>query len=203
MGDLVGAFDFESPDFSVVELPDTPEPHKNSKGDWDGSSHCQSQHQHIQPPVPYTGEGAIEDMETVVNDGFKSIRGKLTEGRYLVFELLGAALTAQKCGSNKRVNLTPATAKHEKKSQRFIVHADDLGGEDFTITSVASGDYICSDGKLCSSKDDAVTFTITFAPSKGYSLMVKETGKFLGANSNKSTTFESGLLHWQVYSVNY
>jgi phospholipase C len=203
MGDLVGAFDFENPDFTVVELPDTPEPHKNNKGDWDGSSYCQSQHKETRPPVPYTGNGAIEDMETVVNDGFKSIRGKLTEGRYLTFELLGAALTAQNCGPNKRVNLTPATAKHEKKSQRFVVHAVEAGSEDFTITSVASGDYICNGGKLCSNNDDAVTFTITFAPSKGYSLEVKGTGKFLGANSDNSTTFESGLLHWQVYSVNY
>lgn len=53
MADLVNAFDFKNPDFSVPNLPEVPEPHTNGRGKYDGSSYCASLYGSGRPPVPY------------------------------------------------------------------------------------------------------------------------------------------------------
>lgn len=203
MADLVNAFDFANPDYDVVELPATPEPHKNAKGQWDGSSVCRAQHQNTQPPAPYTGDGAVQDMATVVGDGFKTVRGQLTEGRYLTFEIGGRALTAMKCGGKKRPVLRPATAKHEKKSQRWVVHAVQLGGDEFTLSNVACGEYLCEGGVFCDNKDEAATFKIDYTPSKGYTLLQKDTSEYWGGKVDGNPSMGKDAAYWQVFSVNY
>ncbi|KAM0738212.1 hypothetical protein ACQRIT_007404 [Beauveria bassiana] len=204
MGDLVNAFDFDTPNYEVVELPDTPEPHKNSKGKWDGASYCRAMHKEHQPPAPYTGPGAIQDMTTVVGNGFKPVRGKLTEGRYLTFESNGQALTATKCGGNEKPILQEATAKHEKKAQRWVVHVVELGGSDFTISNVACDDYICTDGVLCDSKDKAAVFTVDYVAGKGYSLLEKKTSEYWGVGRGSGApSSSSDPSYWQLFSVKY
>lgn len=194
MGDLVAAFDFENPDYSIPDLPDAPEPDNGGKGHCDTASH-------EQPPVPYTGPGAIDDMASVVEKGFKPIRGQLTEGRYLVLETNGQALTAQRCSKNTAVKLTPATAKHEKPSQRFVVHQVDPYKNDFLISCI-DGRYICGSNILCDDKSQAITFTVDFTPSKGYTFHDRSTSGYFGSMGSLLTS-TAPPTYWKIFSVNY
>ncbi|KAK5996821.1 Phospholipase C C [Cladobotryum mycophilum] len=198
MSDLVEAFDFENPDYSIPSLPSMPEPHRDANGNYDGSSYCESRYPSPNPPVPYTGDGVVHNMSTVVEKGFKPIRGKLTEGRFLVFEMFGAALSQI---GGRFVGLSRATSSHDSYSQRWIVHALEIGGDDFRVTT-CSGLYICSGGSLCSDQKKALVLTASFAPSKGYAFNIKGTKDYLVANG-KGVSDKGSLLHWQVYSVNY
>lgn len=83
MADLVNTFDFDNPDYSIPNLLTAPK--------YQGYDRvC---HDKTGPPPPQNGNGITGDMGSVVERGFKPVRGKLTEGRRLVLEMNGAALT--------------------------------------------------------------------------------------------------------------
>lgn len=195
MGDLVSAFDFENPDFSVPDLPPAPKPDNNGKG------HCATA-SHERPPVPYTGDGAVDDMASVVEKGFKPIRGQLTEGRYLVIESNGKAVTAQRCSKGSLIRATAATEKHERPAHRFVVHQVDMYKNGFQVTCI-DGRYICKSGKLCDSKSDALVFDVNFTPSKGYSFRDQASGKYMALNGDKISFDSDKPTDWKVFSVNY
>lgn len=204
MGDLVAALDFSKPDYSTPSLPDAPEPHKNERGVFDGSAHCASLYLWPRPPVPYAGNGAVEDVGRLVEHGFKPIRGRLTEGRYLVLEMNGYALSApNRSTAGDKVSLSRCTDKHDRPSQRWVVNAVKLGGDDFTLSSVVGGRYICGDASLCAEKEEAAVFKISFQPSEGYSLQLKDKGLYVAATQQGQLSFEEGQEFWRVYSVNY
>ncbi|KAK2612613.1 hypothetical protein QQS21_001385 [Conoideocrella luteorostrata] len=198
MGDLLGAFDFEHPDYSIPNLPAAQEPHRNSKGQFDGSSYCSSRYPKPRPPVPYTGNGATKDMASLVEHGFKPIRGKLTEGRHLVFEMNGYALT-----SDAKVGASKASNAHDSKAQRWTVHIEDMGGKFFKISSDNNSKYVCAALGMCGSKDDAVIFEIDFKPSRGYSLKLKDKTQYLTAGKDGKVSLSGSSAYWGVYSVNY
>ncbi|KAJ6445259.1 non-hemolytic phospholipase C precursor [Purpureocillium lavendulum] len=204
MGDLLNAFDFDNPDYSLPKMPFAPEPHKNANGNYDGSSYCQSRNPKTRPPVPYTGDGVIKDLTTVVERGFKSVRGKITEGRYLVFETSGQALTNPgRCRSDSNVTVTRVSKGHKRELQRWVVHAVKLGGDDFTLQSAADDRFICDDGKMCKDKANAVVFTLGFDPSKGHTIKSKASSKYVTLTSDKKLTFNGPLGHWDTFSVTY
>ncbi|PHH79460.1 hypothetical protein CDD82_2379 [Ophiocordyceps australis] len=199
MGDLVDAFDFDHPDYSLPHLPVPPTPHKNALGQYDGSAHCQATHPHPRPPVPYTGPGAIQDMASVVEHGFKPVRGKLTEGRFLVLEADGFALANE---APQGLTLKPATAAHQDERQRWTVHAVQLGGVEFALQSYADKRFVCRDSTLCLDKQQAVVFQIDFCSGKGYSLKAKHLDGFLAVN-NGGLWYQQTRAHWHVFSVSY
>lgn len=198
MGDLLGAFDFENPDYSIPDLPTAPEPHKDNDGKFDGASHCSGLYPNPQPPVPYTGDGATKDMASLVEHGFKPIRGKLTEGRHLVFEMNGYALA-----DGERATTSKASQDHDSKDQRWIVHVEQLGGTEFKISNSDNGKYVCAGLALCDDKGDAIVFDVEFKASKGYSLKAKDDSKFLATNDKGELSLGSSSSYWSVYSVNY
>ncbi|PNY26837.1 Non-hemolytic phospholipase C [Tolypocladium capitatum] len=204
MGDLVSAFDFENPDYTVPQLPIVAEPHRNSQGNYDGSSYCQSRYSQVRPPVPYVGDGVIGDIASVVERGFKPVRGKLTEGRFLVFEKNGLALANPgKCRRDPNVALTRASKGHRHELQRWVIYAVQLGGSEFTMQSAADGRFICRGGLMCKEKQNAQVFEVGYEPSKGYTLKPKGSGKYLDVDSDKELSFDGALGHWQVFSVSY
>lgn len=199
MGDLVGAFDFSNPDYRVPGLPVAPEPHRNKQGIFDGSAHCSGLYPWPRPPVPY---GAPKDMASLVEHGFKPIRGRLTEGRYLVLEMNGYALSAPSpCTMDDKASLSRCTERHDDPSQRWVAHAVELGGDEFTLSSTVDGRYICTDASLCAEK--AIVFAITFRPGRGYGLQVKGEDLYLAATTEGHLSIEQGQEFWKVYSVNY
>ncbi|KND91864.1 Non-hemolytic phospholipase C [Tolypocladium ophioglossoides CBS 100239] len=204
MGDLVGAFDFENPDYTVPKLPFAAEPHRNSQGNYDGSSYCQSRYSTTRPPVPYKGDGVIGDLASVVESGFKPVRGQLTEGRFLVFETNGLALTNPgKCRADSNAALTRASEGHKRELQRWVIHAVELGGSAFTLQSVADGRFICQGGLMCKQRQDALVFETDYEPSKGYTLEPKGSGRYLNAGGEKELSFDGPLGHWEIFSVSY
>ncbi|GJN83034.1 hypothetical protein PLIIFM63780_006580 [Purpureocillium lilacinum] len=203
MADLVGAFDFANPDYSIPNLPFAPEPHRNANGDYDGSSYCQSRNPKTRPPVPYTGDGVIKDITSVVEPGFKSVRGKITEGRYLVFEMDGYALTNPgRCRPDGGATVTKVSKGHARDLQRWIVHAVQIGGDDFTLESAVDNRFICAGGKMCKDKQDAIVFTLGFEPSKGHTIKSKASSKYVSV-ADKKLTLEGSLSHWATFSVSY
>ncbi|GME23674.1 phospholipase C [Neofusicoccum parvum] len=80
--DLVAAFDFSSPDASAPAIPPaTPPTVDPDSGAWNGYAVCEATFGAARPPVPYGSQTAPRAEE-----GFKRVRGALTEGRWLVVE---------------------------------------------------------------------------------------------------------------------
>lgn len=161
------------------------------------------------PLPPFGPENANRDMSTLVEEGFKEVHGYLTEGRWLVFEQDGYAITNLGNGA-RDIILTKTTAEHEQKIQRWVIHpqggASVEGGKGssgtYYLASAEDGRYIASHTSLDTSVQGAETYTITFLGNgKGYSLK-KENGKFLNVKDGEIhiSSEESG---WKTYSVSY
>lgn len=88
------------------------------------------------PPVPKT----LDRPETLaVESGFKQIRGDLTVGRYLVFELNGYALTN---GNVSDIAVTPATPLHDNPNQSWVIEQYEAFGTNFKLFSFTDHRYI-------------------------------------------------------------
>ncbi|KAL2368122.1 hypothetical protein RJZ57_007499 [Blastomyces gilchristii] len=84
MANLLNALDFENPDLSIPNIPKPKPPHRDSRGEFDGSAFCESQFPDPRPPPPYSSQPST--LPNIVEEGYKICTGQLTEGRYLVFE---------------------------------------------------------------------------------------------------------------------
>ncbi|OOQ87754.1 non-hemolytic phospholipase C precursor [Penicillium brasilianum] len=163
MSNLVNALDLDNPDLSLPYIPEAETPITNSNGDYIGSSQCQSKFGNPRPPVPYGQQVANSTNALWFEDGFKEVVGYLTEGRYLVAEKGGSALTNS--GKRNYVTVTPATEKHESKHQRWVIHyTSDPESEIFTISSALDGRWLGARGVLLDSHraSDAEPVRITF-----------------------------------------
>ncbi|KAF4589137.1 extracellular phospholipase C [Ophiocordyceps camponoti-floridani] len=198
MGDLVAAFDFSTPDYGLPALPDASEPHKDARGVYDGSAHCMALFDATRPPVPYKGEGVIHDMASQVERGFKPIRGRLTQGRFLVLETGSHALTAPP--GTKRATLTASTEQHDCPRQRWIAHAKKRGGDEFTLSSAVDGRFLCREAELCREEARALIVVVDFLPGEGYALGVG--GVYLGVVEG-ALGFVRREQRWSMFSVSY
>lgn len=117
-----------------------------------GSANCQSKFRDPRPPVPY---GKQQDSTNALwfEDGYKEVVGYLTEGRYLVAEKGGSALTNS--GKRNYVTVSRATEDHESINQRWVIHyTEDEESEIFTISSALDGRWLGAHGALLD-KDQA------------------------------------------------
>ncbi len=201
MSPLLNAFDFENPDLSLPSLPDAPAPHTNAQGVYDGSSYCESLYAVTRPEVPYTIQISPDDVASFSEQGFKDMRGALTEGRYIVFELGGYAITnAGKPATD--FTATKATSTHSDIAQRWVVHALTTGGNTFTISSAKDGRYIGAHTGLIDNSSGAEVYTIAFVAGKGYALQ-KENGKYVTVDGNGNVQITSDVTYFKAYSVTY
>jgi phospholipase C len=148
---------------SLPYIPEAETPITNSNGDYVGSAQCQAKFSNPRPPVPYGQQVANSTNALWFEDGFKEVVGYLTEGRYLVAEKGGYALTNS--GKRNYVTVTPATEKHESKHQRWVIHyTSDPESEIFTISSALDGRWLGARGVLLDSHQasDAAPVRITF-----------------------------------------
>jgi phospholipase C len=203
MSDLTAAFDFQNPRYDVPALPYAIPPHE-TLGSYDGAAYCEALYPTQKPPVPYngaTGSVAVSEVHTLSEQGFKEMRGQLTEGRYLVLEWGGQALnnpgnTSSVAGTSK------ATAAHETKSQRWVAHAQQLGGNKFTFSSALDGRWLTSTGGLAKNSSQAGVFTVAFDAGKGYAVQA-DCGKWLAVPANGKIGWNENAAHWGMYSVTY
>jgi len=129
------------------------------------------------------------------------MRGAMTEGRFIVFEMGGYALTNP--GKPAGVfTATKATLSHESIAQRWVVHNLVDGGNTFTISSARDGRYIGSHTALVNSETGAETYTVGFAAGKGYSLQ-KENGKYVTVDENGAVQIGEDVTYFRGYSVTY
>lgn len=185
MSNLLNAFDFDHPDLSLpnITASETPltwsrpkvrpdGPLGSMSDNYIGAAMCQARHKTAHPPVPYGKENAEADPSKLVEEGFRQVRGALTEGRYLVFESNGLALSNT---GGKEGNLTSsnATARHEVIEQRWILNlVAETGTHEFFIRSALDNSYITHNKTLTPEKENAEIFTITdLGNGKGYRIL--------------------------------
>ena len=197
------------PDYSLPTLVPAEVPSTDSDGNYNGMELCMEKIGFDpKPPAPYGPANANADMSRTVEEGFRLVQGYLTEGRFLVLEQGGYAIT-NPGGSD--IVLSAATNGHEQKSQRWVVHATGgaptVGGQGATsgqyiFSSAADGRYLADHTSLSQSSSGAETYTINFLGNgQGYSLQ-KENGKYLNVKDGE-IYISSDISGWQIYSVSY
>jgi phospholipase C len=185
-----------------------------------GAAMCQARHKTAHPPIPYGHKNAKADPAKLVEEGFKQVRGSLTEGRYLTFELDGYALTNE-AAEHGNVTVANSTSMHEGIHQRWILHlAGEQGGSIFNIQSALDSSYISTNQALVESRDDAQVYDITdLGNGQGYSLEIKRPThpsdddqnelrkelvdlQMLGVRNGALETGNS-IRGWKIFSVTY
>ncbi|KAH8696229.1 phosphoesterase family-domain-containing protein [Talaromyces proteolyticus] len=203
MSNLVNAFDFDNPDYSIPTITTAAEPPSKPEdpgdysgnldlgsltGPWVGPASCLAEKK-AQVPIPYGVNNANQDLSLVVEDGFKRVRGSITEGRYLTIETEGQALTNL---GNASVGLSPGTKDHGDINQRWIVHP--VGGPGYGniyyVQSASDLTYITgfpAATTLTADVKNAQAITITYTPNGAtYNLISNATTSSGAVNRGKS-----------------
>ncbi|TQV93598.1 non-hemolytic phospholipase C precursor [Cordyceps javanica] len=234
MTNMVNAFDFNNPDYSLPSITSvrTPEALDDDNwsgnltlgsltGPWVGPSKCLAGYAHGNyPAVPYGKENANQDMNGLVEDGYKRIRGAITEGRYITIETDGMGL-GRTAKDDKGVVGIAATDKHEDASQRWIItNSDgDRFGKSFFIQSASDGSFITSSGGLAKDQGQAQAFIFEYEPeSATYTIRRAGAGSgqyvSIGKRANKKrgvkkcrdigeVNFAGSKTSFKIYGVNY
>lgn len=197
MSNLVNAFDFTNPDYSLPNLPIAKTP-DISAGVYDGASLCEAQYPTPRPTVPYDDQIAPGNVSSLSEQGFKSMRGALTEGRYIVFEKSGYALT----NAGTDLSATKSTSAHNDISQRWVVHHVTEGGDEFAISSAKDGLYIGPKNCLIGAGAGAQNYQVEFLAGQGYSLQ-DQNGKFLTISGEGKVQITGNATYFKAFSVTY
>ncbi|CAI7566686.1 unnamed protein product [Penicillium bialowiezense] len=210
MSNLVNALDFDHPDYSLPSIPAADTPDTNSKGEYVGTSNCQSRHAQTRPPVPYGEQDNTTDTNSLwFEEGYKQVIGYLTEGRYLVFEKDGQAIT--NTGKGTTLATSRATSQHNAKSQRWVIHYNrDEESQVFTISSALDGRWIGSNGSLLPKEQgsNAAQVRLSFlGPSLGYTLQFVERQQYIDIDGQGVLSVrdsQSGSTSgYKIFSVSY
>jgi len=196
MSDLTKAFDFSNPDYSLPSIPEADTPAVDSSGNYVGWSRCESTYRTQRPTVPYGQQTPQNALYS--EDGFKTVRGGLTEGRYLVFEMNGFAIA----NINDTVSSSRATQQHDSAVQRWIAHQLQPAGKSFQISSAVDGAFIASDSTLTTSQGSAVTLTIE-DQGNGAGYTVQGPSGYLQIDSGGKLTWASQSNGFSLLSVTY
>jgi phospholipase C len=149
--------------------------------------------------IPYGNQ--TEENSLIYENGFKGVRGALNEGHYLVFEANGYALSNPSDGT-KQFETTKATAAHDTKAQRWIIHGIAEEGTAFNITSAVDGTYISQHSSLSVSVTGAEAYDIIYVGASKYTLQ-KENGDYLNIAADGSLSFDETPFPYSIYSVTY
>ena len=190
LSNLVNAFDFSNPDYSVPSLPGTREPSKDIHGQYNGAIVCLARFLGlILPPIPYGEESQKKPIP--VEKGDKRVRGGLTEGRYLVFEKDGMALQhGHKLGATK-IN------KHDTK-QQFVIKWKGDNPLDYRFLISDGSQYLTHNLTF---SDDGALFSISYDRSSGgYDVVDTRTHEHLVLR-NGTVSFSANKMPFIVYSV--
>lgn len=201
MSDLVKAFDFSRADLSKPSIVSAAPPSVTTGGQYNGYAVCEATYPSPRPIVPYGKQTANDSLST--ENGFKPVRGQLTEGRYITFEMNAFAISYAK---NSSLSTSMATTQHDTKAQRFIMHQLQAGANQFMISSALDGAFIGKTGHLTNGSSAAQTVNINdMGNGKGYSIQnvgsrgywsIDKSGKFSMTSGNNQMGFS-------LFSVTY
>ncbi|EPE37041.1 non-hemolytic phospholipase C precursor, putative [Glarea lozoyensis ATCC 20868] len=220
--------DLSLPNITRAETPLTWSPPKirpdgplgSNSDNYIGAAMCQARYKTAHPPVPYGRENANADPARLVEEGFKQVRGSLTEGRYLTVEMGGFALTNEGTESSN-LTISKATPKHEDIRQRWILRlVGEQGGNTFNIRSAFDLSYISTNQTLERSRANAQIYAITdLGNGQGHVLTARKlTGSIENGKSELRKEFverqilgvrdgvvEFGhkIMGWKIFSVTY
>jgi phospholipase C len=215
MSNLINLFDFENPDYSAAPLPDTPPPHTDPLTSLlDGDVFCEQAFAgFIEAPVPYGQQTEADSLFT--ETGFKTVRGSLTEGRYLVIESSGKNLALSSKGSALSTSASTAD-KITTPSQRFIIHATNpevISENSFRIASAASitdatgianvTTPFLNDKLLFVSVNSSAVFNITYEGGGVYNFMESSSGLFLSLEDNGTPMLGREAESFNIFSVSF
>lgn len=178
-------------------------PTTDADGNFIDVSICEADYpDHI--PVPYGIQKPASELSSLSEQGFKAVRGLLTEGRYLTFEMNGLALANPGPQGSSFVT-TRASKAHSGIAQRWVLHQLVAGENKFTISSAQDGRYIGTGATFCESNSAAEVFTINFVGSQGYSLQTAN-GQYLAADQSRGPQFGTNSnkpSYFSIFSVTY
>ncbi|KZO93580.1 phosphoesterase-domain-containing protein [Calocera viscosa TUFC12733] len=199
MSDLTGMFDFSSFDPAPVQLPEGEQPFVDGlTGLLAGAEYCAAKWEgSVNAIVPYGVQTPEEAL--AVEAGFRSVRGGLTEGRYLVLESAGFALAA-----NGALGVaTPLAQKETDATQRFVLHAPNPLNADATIFSLSNGDNYINTQLGLDSAANAAIWNITFtASTMSYNVQDTTSSMYLTLTSSKPV-LGSDPAPFKIYSVTF
>ena len=190
------------PDYSIPSIPDIDAPSVDAEtGDYNGYALCEAKYPHdARPPVPYGQQSAASALAT--EQGYKLVRGQLTEGRYLVFEMNGYALAHSNSGYGSLI-ATRSSPIHDSRAQRWVLNQLQQGGNRFTVSSVLDGMCAAGLGHLASNRSDAAPIIINdLGNGKGHSLQTSS-GQYLSIASQGQVTLSKTPVGFLTYSVTY
>ncbi|KUJ11580.1 uncharacterized protein LY89DRAFT_739008 [Mollisia scopiformis] len=181
MSNLINAFDFNNPNYSV---PNPPWP-ATPPNDTVLSSFC-GQYPDRNPLIPIN---ETRSSALATEEGFKQVRGNLTEGRYLVFEQNGYALA--NTGGAEMTTMV-ATPDHELIVQQWVVEQYEAFVPNFKFYSVVDKRYV---------ENVVIEY---LGADVGYSLFCD--GLYWGIENNETAgimQFSSKPAGFNIYSVTY
>lgn len=197
----------KQPDYSIPNLPTPNTPIANSAGEligmysgfcdieWTGS--C-SGSEYVSG-IPYGNQ--TEEEALYFEDGFKGIRGYMTEGHYLVFERKGYALTNDG-GKSNTLATSKATSTHNAKSQRWVLKALSAEGTTFNIYSAVDGRYLATGSTFTTNANNAEAYNITYLGSGEYAIQAAN-GVYLEIDSSGKLKYAKKPVGFSVFSVTY
>lgn len=192
------------PDYSLPVIPEAQAPETDSKGNYVGSANCQARYPSQRPPVPY-GKQDNADNTLFFEDGYKQVVGYLTEGRYLVLEKSGEALTNQ-AGSDS-LTVSSATESHNAKSQRWVIHyTEDEESEIFTISSALDGRWLGPHGTMVDIKHAEPVRVAFLGNGNGHTLQYVSNGEYIDVDSQGNLQINAQhcpSTGYIVFSVSY
>lgn len=200
--------DYFQPDYSLPVIPDVDAPILNDRGEYIGTNICLHRYPRSRPDVPY-GEQHDDKNALWFEDGFKECIGQMTEGRYLVFEKGGWALSIPR----ERYNLvtTRAVEEHNIKAQRWVVHYnEDQESHIFTLSSALDGRWLGTRGALVDAEEPwfAEPVRITYRGNgDGYMLQYVNGGQYIDIDElgrlKIAWSKEAPVDGYQIFSVSY
>ncbi|KAJ8097233.1 phosphoesterase family-domain-containing protein [Lipomyces tetrasporus] len=202
MSNLVNMFDFEHPRFDIPTLANVSFP-AWSDGAYIATTICQEENKgYTQPPIPY-GNQTLQDA-LWAEEGYKHLRGALTEGRYVVFsqKWKQGTYAIGKYKSSDNIHSLSTASNFSGERYRFIVYqVGDAFSKEFYIQSVF-GEYLTHSGRFASTKAKADIFSINYTASKGYTIK-SPAGQYLGTSPYGGITWTDQKSYFDVVSVTY
>ena len=152
-------------------------------------------------------------MSLLSEEGFKPVRGYLTEGRFLTFEMDGYALTTSGNGTGTIFVGTKATPDHEGIEQRWVLQAVGSGSDTDGGEGAGTFQFVSAVGYSQAMKSQASgqvkrqsannVYTVTcLGGGKGYSIADAD-GMFVAIGNDGTVSLGRTEASFQVYSVTY
>lgn len=216
MSDLTNIFDFQRRDLTIPILTDVFQDTAGNKSSafQPNTKMCRDKISNfVEPEVPYNRQ--TEYNALYFEQGYKQLRGNLTEGRYLVIEKYEDDRSSRSDvtpggSSTLRDGLmgfstAPACKSYNCIDERFTVHyTEDFFVPKFNLKSFLSKRFMNNSAGATNSSETAAKLTILFNTDDGYTIQ-NEDGKYLNFNfpALEEPQFSENRTTFNIYAVSY